>query len=52
MSTVDVILSDDCEKTPAEVISEWDAKIRKKLLKYSVADNETVLGVLMKEYLQ
>ncbi|RZB40975.1 uncharacterized protein BDFB_009532, partial [Asbolus verrucosus] len=48
----DVIDLDDAEKTPEEVIYEWDAKIRKKLSMFAVADNENILGDLMKEYLQ
>lgn len=43
---------DGAEKTPEELIYEWDAKIRKKLSMFAVADNENVLGDLMKEYLQ
>ncbi|RZC32529.1 hypothetical protein BDFB_008997, partial [Asbolus verrucosus] len=48
----DVIDLDDAEKTPEEIIYEWDAKIRKKLSMFAVADNENILGDLMKEYLQ
>ncbi|KAJ3662883.1 hypothetical protein Zmor_007201 [Zophobas morio] len=48
----DVIDLDEAEKTPEEVIYEWDAKIRKKLSAFGVADNERVLGDLMKDYLQ
>jgi hypothetical protein len=48
----DIIDLDGAEKTPEELIYEWDAKIRKKLSMFAVADNENVLGDLMKEYLQ
>ncbi|XP_008190925.2 uncharacterized protein LOC103312333 isoform X1 [Tribolium castaneum] len=48
----DIIDLDDVEKTPEEIIYEWDAKIRKKLTMFSVVDNEIVLGDIMKEYLE
>lgn len=50
--TIVVVPPDGAEKTPEELIYEWDAKIRKKLSMFAVADNENVLGDLMKEYLQ